>query len=210
MSTIEPISSNPDVRRRLSRAERARQLIETAWRLLGQEGADALSLGRLAERAGVTKPVVYDHFGTREGLLAALFRDFDQRQTETMDAALAASDDTLDAKAKVLADSYVECVARQGREIPGILAALAGSPEMNEIVREHERAFTAKCRDLLAPFATDGGPSAAALWAMLGSADALSRAAAAGDLSEESARAELYTTIVQMVRRGGSRPAGDV
>lgn len=205
MSTTEPISSNPDVRRRLSRAERARQLIETAWRLLGQEGADALSLGRLAERAGVTKPVVYDHFGTRQGLLAALFRDFDRRQTETMDAALAASEASLDAKARVLAESYVECVARQGQEIPGILAALAGSPEMNEIIREHKRAFTAKCRDLLAPFAADGAPSAAALWAMLGSAEALSRAAAAGDLSEEAARAELYTAIVQTVRRGEPR-----
>ncbi|MDZ3832914.1 MAG: helix-turn-helix domain-containing protein [Sphingopyxis sp.] len=190
-----------ETRRRLSRDDRFRQLVETAWRMLGQEGADALSLGRLAERAGVTKPLVYDHFGTREGLLAALFRDFDRRQAETMNAALAASADTLEAKAEVLADAYVECVARQGREIPGILAALAGSPEMNAIIREHERVFTAKCRRLFAPFAGDREPGAAALWAMLGSADALSRAAAAGDLSADEARAELYRTIVQMVRR---------
>ena len=58
-------------RRRLSREERYRQLVETAWQLIGEEGTEALTLGRLAERSGVTKPVVYDHFETRLGLLAA-------------------------------------------------------------------------------------------------------------------------------------------
>ncbi|MHC8285601.1 helix-turn-helix domain-containing protein [Pseudomonas sp. XS1P51] len=32
-------------------------------------GTDALTLATLAERAGVTKPVAYEHFRTRSGLL---------------------------------------------------------------------------------------------------------------------------------------------
>src|SRR3712207_936567 len=78
-------------RRRLSREERHRQLLDMAWRLVREEGTDALTLPRLSDEADVTKPVVYDHFGTRDGLLIALYRDFDTRQTAIFDAVLEAS-----------------------------------------------------------------------------------------------------------------------
>lgn len=42
----------------------------------------------------MTKPVVYDHFGTRARLLAALYQDYDLRQTALMEAALEASEAT--------------------------------------------------------------------------------------------------------------------
>ena len=44
---------DPSPRRRLSRDERQRQLLEVAWRLVREEGTEALTLGRLAEQAGV-------------------------------------------------------------------------------------------------------------------------------------------------------------
>ena len=94
MSSTETRSqdSSKQPRRRLSREDRQRQLLDVAWQLVRAEGTDALTLGRLAEHAGVTKPVVYDHFSTRSGLLAALYQDFDARQTALMDAALHTSD----------------------------------------------------------------------------------------------------------------------
>lgn len=39
-------------RKRLSRDDRRRQLLDMAWQLVREEGTDALSLGRLAEQAG--------------------------------------------------------------------------------------------------------------------------------------------------------------
>ena len=51
--------------RRLSKAERRQQLLDTALRIVREEGADRLTLGHLAIRAGVSKPVTYEHFGTR-------------------------------------------------------------------------------------------------------------------------------------------------
>lgn len=201
MSSPLPPETESPPRQRLSREDRRRQLLATAWRMIGESGADALSLGRLAEQAGITKPVVYDHFGTRAGLLAALYSDFDERQSVTFDAALAASDDSLDAKAAVIADCYVECVLRQGREIPAILAALAGSPEMERLKRDFQLGFIEDCRSILAPFAGPQGVGTAALWAMLGSAEALSHAAAAGDIDDAEARAELRAIIVAMVAR---------
>lgn len=188
-------------RSRLSREDRYRQLVEVAWRIVGEEGTQALTLGRLSERAGVTKPVVYDHFATRPGLLAALYREFDNRQNAVMDQALQASAPTLIGKATVIATSYIDCVMLQGREIPGISAALAGSPELEGIKREYETAFIEKCRAALAPFANSGSVASAGLWAMLGAAESLSYAATTGDITPQQAKDELFETIKAMVSR---------
>lgn len=196
-----PDAAKDSPRRRLPRDERLRQLLDVSWVLIRDEGTDALTLGRLADAAGVTKPLVYDHFGTRNGLLAALYQDFDVRQTAVIDAAIAASKPTLKDKAHVIAASYVECVLTQGREIPDVLAALGGSPELAAVKRQYQQAFIEKCQKVLAPFAGPQGVSLASLWAMLGAADALSHAAVAGDISEEQARDELQETILAMVKR---------
>ncbi|WP_338523827.1 TetR/AcrR family transcriptional regulator [Pseudomonas batumici] len=198
--SIEPVSG-PQPRRRLSREERQRQLLDVAWRLVREEGTDALTLGRLSERAGVTKPVVYDHFGTRPGLLAALYQEFDARQTKLMDSALLASEPTLVSRARVIASSYVDCVLLQGNEIPGVIAALASSPELEQIKRDYEVIFMNKCRLSLAPFAKAGDIAPAGLRAMLGAAEALSHAVATGEITAAQAQDELFETIVAMVAR---------
>lgn len=202
-------ASAPPPRRRLSRPDRHRQLVDVAWRLVREEGTEALTLGRLAEQATIAKPVVYDHFGTRSGLLVVLYQDFDARQTEIIDAALQASESTLEGRASVIASSYVDCVLVQGREIPGVIAALAGSPELEQIKREYQAVFLEKCRIALAPFAGTGTIAPASLRAMLGAAEALSYAAATGEITAGQAQAELYQTIVAMVARSarGGTPA---
>lgn len=189
------------VRQRLTREERQRQLMETAWQLVRAEGTDALTLGSLAERAGVTKPVVYDHFGTRAGLLAALYRDFDTRQTAQMGAALAASPPTLRDRARIIAEAYADCALAQGREMPGVMAALVGSPELDRVKRDCEADIMERCRVALAPFAKDGALTPARLRGMLGAADALSYAAAAGEITMAQAKDELVATIIATVSR---------
>ncbi len=188
-------------RQRLSRDERLRQLLDVAWRIIRKEGTEALTLGHLAEQAGVTKPVVYDHFTTRSGLLTVLYRDFDDRQTVLMDKALAESQPTLPDRARVIASAYVQCVLLQGKEISGISAALAGSPELEKVKRECETALIDKCRGILAPFAGATGITMAGLWGMFGAAEALSRAAAAEDITATQAEDEIQQTIVSMVQR---------
>ncbi|MGA9703488.1 TetR/AcrR family transcriptional regulator [Pseudomonas sp.] len=194
-------SEVPAPRRRLSREDRLRQLLDVAWQLVREEGTEALTLGRLAELAGVTKPVVYDHFTTRAGLLVALYEDFDERQNQVFAEALETAAATLDERAWVIASRYVDCVLLQGREIPGVIAALSSSPELETLKREYEAIFLAKCRDALAPFAAGGKVPQAGLRAMLGAAEALSQAAASGEVSREEAQQELLATILAMVNR---------
>ncbi|MCZ4255454.1 TetR/AcrR family transcriptional regulator [Sulfitobacter sp. G21635-S1] len=201
MSNTPDGSQNTAKRIRLSREDRFRQLLDVAWRLASEEGTDSLTLPRMADEAGVSKPVIYDHFGTRNGLLTALYQDFDVRQTAVIDAAIEASEPTLEAAARVIASSYVECVLTQGREIPGVLAGLAGSPELEAVKRSYQQVFIEKCRKALAPFTGANGIGPAAFWAMLGAADALSHAAATGEITERQAQDELFETIVAMIDR---------
>ncbi|MCJ9673427.1 MULTISPECIES: TetR/AcrR family transcriptional regulator [unclassified Neorhizobium] len=203
MSSIE-MKEPTRLRQRLSRQGRRQQLMEVAWRIVREEGTDALTLPRLAEQAGVAKPVVYDHFSTRPALLAALYEDFDSRQTAIMDAALQSGAPTLAGRAAVIASSYVDCVLLQGREIPGVIAALASSPELERIKRDYEAIFMEKCRLALVPFAEAGHIASPGLWAMLGAAEALSNAAASEDITAAEAKDELSETIVAMVARAGA------
>ena len=52
----------------MSRAERREQLIRVARQLFGTRGYDAVSVEEIASAAGVSKPIVYEHFGGKEGL----------------------------------------------------------------------------------------------------------------------------------------------
>jgi AcrR family transcriptional regulator len=56
--------------RRVPRELRRRHLRELATQLFTERGFDAASMDELAERAGVSKPVIYDQFGSKDGLLA--------------------------------------------------------------------------------------------------------------------------------------------
>ncbi len=57
---------------RLSSADRRAQLIATACTVFARRGYEAASMEEVAREAGVTKPIVYDHFGGKEGLYAVV------------------------------------------------------------------------------------------------------------------------------------------
>jgi len=50
----------------------ARHIARTAARLFATQGFDATSVRMIVEAAGVTKPTLYYHFGSKEGLAQAL------------------------------------------------------------------------------------------------------------------------------------------
>jgi AcrR family transcriptional regulator len=58
--------------KRLTAVERRNQLIEIGRSLFAERGFDATSVEELAERAGISKPIVYEHFGGKEGLYAVI------------------------------------------------------------------------------------------------------------------------------------------
>ena len=57
---------------RMTAQERREQLVEVARSLFAERGFEATSIEEIAERAGVSKPVVYQHFGGKEGVYAVV------------------------------------------------------------------------------------------------------------------------------------------
>jgi AcrR family transcriptional regulator len=52
--------------------ERREQLLDVGRTLFAEKGFDATSVEEVAAKAGVSKPVVYEHFGGKEGLYAVV------------------------------------------------------------------------------------------------------------------------------------------
>ena len=122
--------------RRLSHADRHRQLLDVAMLLIRDEGADRLTLGRLAARAGVSKPVAYDHFGTRSALLIDLYRWIDTERVAAFQKAMEVTDHDFHGTAAALAAAYIDCAADVTDEFHAVGAALAGSEEKAAVFQE--------------------------------------------------------------------------
>jgi AcrR family transcriptional regulator len=63
--------------------ERRRQLLDVSRRLFAERGFEGTSIEEIAAQAGVSKPVVYEHFGGKEGLYAVVV----DREVERLTAA---------------------------------------------------------------------------------------------------------------------------
>jgi AcrR family transcriptional regulator len=63
---------SPTSRVRMSGKERREQLLDIGRALFASKGFDGTSVEEIADRAGVSKPVVYEHFGGKEGLYAVV------------------------------------------------------------------------------------------------------------------------------------------
>lgn len=129
-------ASTPPAPRRLAKAERRSQLLETALQVIRLEGADRLTLGHLAKCAGVSKPVVYDHFATRSALLIELYRWIDIERINAFRELMAASPRSLEDTAQLLAGAYIECASNNTDEFYAVGAALAGSDEKAAVFQE--------------------------------------------------------------------------
>ncbi|MEV6279513.1 TetR/AcrR family transcriptional regulator [Nocardia sp. NPDC051832] len=70
--------------KRLLPADRREQLLDTALKIVATAGFTEVTIAAVAEHGGVTRPVVYDSFGNRDELLAALI----ERETSRMRAAV--------------------------------------------------------------------------------------------------------------------------
>jgi len=180
-------------RQRLPKHERHAQLLAVARELIRDSGTDEFTLARLAALAGVTKPLVYDHFGDRAGVFAELYRDFESGQRQRLADALLDVEPELSAVARIVATAYIDCCLAEGRELNSVVAALAGSPALSLVRHEAEGAYLAMCRDALEPFA--GAIDTAGLQAVVGAGDALARAALAGRIGADRAGEALAVVV---------------
>ncbi len=75
--------------------ERREQLLDIGRRLFAERGLDGTSIEEIAAQAGVSKPVVYEHFGGKEGLYAVVV-DREVDRFLTMATELLSGEDTME------------------------------------------------------------------------------------------------------------------
>jgi AcrR family transcriptional regulator len=94
----------------VARADREAQIVEVACRAFGENGYAATSVADVAEAAGISKPLIYNYFGSKEGLhavcvehaAALLWAEF-ERTSRTGAVGLARAVVTLDGMFRALA-----------------------------------------------------------------------------------------------------------
>jgi AcrR family transcriptional regulator len=74
--------------------ERRDQLLDIGRRLFADRGLDGTSIEEIAAKAGVSKPVVYEHFGGKEGPYAVVV-DREVERFLTMATRLLDGEDTM-------------------------------------------------------------------------------------------------------------------
>jgi AcrR family transcriptional regulator len=127
---------------RLQRRERRRQeLLDAADRVIHRGGV-AFSMEEIAAEAGITKPVVYRHFGDKEGLHEALT----ERYIRELKLALRPATETEDPRSRLAAtiDAYLSYVERRPDRYRFLLAA-AEQPRTAGLVVDFRREHIGQC-----------------------------------------------------------------
>ena len=86
----QPVSPSPAKFKRamaMPRTARCDQLLAVARKIIAEGGIGALTMAALAQRAGVSKPVVYEHFDNSESVAVALLDEHFKAAVEVVDAA---------------------------------------------------------------------------------------------------------------------------
>src|SRR3954454_16847680 len=78
-------------RTRLTREDRMEQTLSVARGLFAERGYSAVTMDEVAAAVGVTKPLLYNYFGNKEGLYAACMERAGEALSSTIAAAVAST-----------------------------------------------------------------------------------------------------------------------
>ena len=128
--TAEPV--------RLGRAARREALLDAAAELVASVPLDEVSIEAVAERAGVSRPLVYKHFANRAELLGAVYRreatDLHDRLTAEVSAA-----GSLEEMFRTLAHGALRAASERGHLFAALRSAGAWSAEVGREQRARDR-----------------------------------------------------------------------
>jgi AcrR family transcriptional regulator len=110
---------------RMTAQERREQLVGVARSVFAERGYEATTVEEIAERAGVSKPVVYQHFGGKEGIYAVI----------------------VDREVRQLTDAIASCFDA----IHPRLVAVGAADAFLSYIEDHEDGFRVLVRDAPTP-----------------------------------------------------------
>ena len=183
---------------RLGRDERRQALLDAAAVLVEEGSVDDVTMDAVAERAGVSRPLVYKHFANREEMLVEVFRRESQALHDEMAAVVGAAA-TVEDMFRALVHAAMQASVERGR----LFAALRGTGGLpRDVGREQRgrdrataRAFSRRAADELG---IDDRRATTAIGLLLGLIDQVMAQFRANPTKARAAHLEdVYLTIVR-------------
>jgi len=186
--------------KRMDKAARREQLLSIAVSIIKDRGAEALTLATVAEQAGVTKPVAYNHFETRENLLKQIYQDIDNRLIESIQTAKESSSQSVTDTVSILCESYFKCM-QVNSEIYGLtVAALKCYPNNAELTKNIQDFFVKAYSDIFQlPLSDENHQNRLKLISVYGLIESVGDAAISGQVPKDVALAYLNEAVYQIL-----------
>lgn len=106
-----PADELPPRRVRLSAEQRESQLLDTAEKLFTEHGYEGVTMEDIARAAGVSRPIVYQHMGTKDGAFIACVRRAREQFEEALVASISPGLGDLSAQIQAGGDVYFDLIA---------------------------------------------------------------------------------------------------
>jgi AcrR family transcriptional regulator len=138
---IEATATRAQDPKRARRERRREELLDVADRVIQRRGV-AVSMDEIASEAGITKPVLYRHFGDKDGLYQALTERYIDELKTALKPATKASEPRDRLAAAI--DAYLAYVEREPERYRFLLHA-SERPRTAGIVADFRRRHIAEC-----------------------------------------------------------------
>jgi AcrR family transcriptional regulator len=136
-------------RSRLTGSERRRRIIEAAIEAFAARGYEGASMREIATAAGVTKPVLYDHFASKERLFVEAMESIRDELTRRGAEAMR-SGAPLEGRIRAAISAFFAYVEEERAAARVLLVAPRGRPELIDASRRVQAEATARLAALLA------------------------------------------------------------
>jgi len=140
---------NSRVRKRLSAEERRAKIIKAAIATFARRGYDAARMEDIAVRAGITKPVLYDHFASKQSLFLAVLETI-RDGLINRGKAIVRDDGDARQKFRRSVDAFLEFVEQAPDAARVLLTVPAGDPVAAKVSREVQTGASVGIAALLA------------------------------------------------------------
>lgn len=137
-------------RKRLSAEERRATILDAAIRTFAAEGFDRTSMDAIAAKAGVTKPVIYDHFPSKGALFMSVLEAV-RDDLLARGEAIAGAPMDVEGKRCAWIDAFFAFVEEQPDAARVLLVVPRGDPVAARVSSEIQAGASAGIARLLAP-----------------------------------------------------------
>lgn len=136
---------------RMPRSERRAQLLEAAQAVFVERGYHAAAMDDIAEHAGVSKPVLYQHFPGKLELYLALLDAHCATLEELVREALARPVDSNEDRVRATSEAYFDFVSREGAAFRMIFESdLTSEPQVRSRLDNVELSIAEAIADVIA------------------------------------------------------------